>query len=199
MGRLLVKARFMSIRQRASSRASSRDDQVLRLFEKNKSELDPIFESGSYRHQSKTESSVNLWLAQTMETDNRDSDNGVSEDELRDDRVSDDIVVVSDDSGAESLERKFRVFRMHNKQRKSSSPSSSLQPEQLCARNQVKLSELAWVRCAARNRKRPMGFPVSKSRKQPQDNDDEEMLSGSANTSYAFSPWFPWCGGGIVI
>jgi hypothetical protein len=204
--------------ERGGDKASKDDPRDEAVQHEEEEELDPIFVSGSYRNLivsdnaeldplddiAKTESSVVIApshpiiderddeISDSKVTDDRGSDDGV-----RDNRVSDDVVV-SDDSGAESCERKTsRIFHAHNKLQPSS-PSSPLEPEQLWVRNHDKRNELAWVRCAARNRKRPMDFPISKCRKQPQENDDEEMLSQSANT-YACAPWFASCGEVFVI
>ena len=68
--------------------------------------------------------------------------------------------------------------------------SPSTNPTPLWVRNHDKRNELAWIRCAARNRRRPTEFPIAQKRRtQVVEGKDE-----SHNADTVFFPWLFSCG-----
>lgn len=80
------------------------------------------------------------------------------------------------------------------KKPKKIAPPPSREPEPLWVKNQDTRNELAWIRCAARNRERPTGFPIPREREYKKSNYQDEPESSSMCFSWYFS-----CGDVFVL
>lgn len=74
--------------------------------------------------------------------------------------------------------------------------SLSGQPEPLWVKNRDKRNELAWARCAARSRRQPKSFPITRECKQKE---PVEVAKGEDYSEKMCAPWYYSCGEVFVL
>ncbi len=182
---------------------SGKEDKSIFEFDTNldDEELDPIFVSDEL---DPLDDITKPFVDESDENKMVDttSDENLGEEKVRDERIHDcDVICEKEEEDetticASNKNIQYRKDEIDGKvpnvgQYPVIQPNSlSREPEPLWVKNCDKRNELAWVRCAARSRKRPMNFPIARECKQKE---PVEIAKEEDSSEKMCAPWYYSC------
>jgi len=179
---------------------SGKEDKSIFEFETNSNdeELDPVFVSDELDPLDDVRKSF------ANERNEIETVDTTSDEKLGEEKVRDDVSCEKEEEDETTLCVRNTDIQHRNDeingdvgQTPAIQPNSlSREPKPLLVKNRDKRNELAWVRCAARSRKRPMNFPIARECKQKEPVEVAKEVDYSENMC---APWYFSCGEVFVL